>query len=49
MILGAKFRSWANFPWFFQKKIRYSKIDSPKFYRIKLFYLKNRQNFIQTI
>jgi hypothetical protein len=19
MILGAKFRSWANFPWFFQK------------------------------
>jgi IS30 family transposase len=20
MILGAKFRSWANFPWFFQKK-----------------------------
>jgi hypothetical protein len=21
-ILGAKFRSWANFPWFFQKNIR---------------------------
>ena len=20
MILGAKFRSWANFPWFFQKR-----------------------------
>jgi hypothetical protein len=20
MILGAKFRSWDNFPWFFQKK-----------------------------
>jgi hypothetical protein len=20
MILGAKFRSWANFPWFFPKK-----------------------------
>jgi hypothetical protein len=20
MILGAKFRSWANFPWFFQKQ-----------------------------
>jgi hypothetical protein len=26
----AKFRSWANFPWFFPKKIRYSKNDLPK-------------------
>jgi hypothetical protein len=31
------------------KKISYSKNDSPKFYRIKLFYLKNHQHFIQTI
>jgi hypothetical protein len=49
MILGDKFRSWANFPWFSPKKIHYSKNDSPKFYTIKLFYLKNCQNFIQTI
>jgi hypothetical protein len=49
MILGAKIRSWDNFPRLFPKKIRYSKNDAPKFYRIKLFYLKKRQNFIQTI
>jgi hypothetical protein len=49
MILGAKFHSWDNFSWFFPKNIFYSKNDSPKFYRIKLFYLKNHQNFIQTI
>jgi hypothetical protein len=50
MILGAKFRSWANFPLFFPKnEIHYFKNDSPKFYGIKLFYLKNRQNFIKTI
>jgi hypothetical protein len=35
MILGAKFCSWANFPWFFPKNDSLSKNDSPKFYRIK--------------
>jgi len=49
MILGAKFLSWASFPLFSPKKIRYSKNNSPKFYRIKLFYLKNLQDFIKTI
>jgi hypothetical protein len=28
MLLGAKFRSWANFPRYFPKKIPYSKNDS---------------------
>jgi hypothetical protein len=49
MILVAKFRSCAKFPWFFPKKIRYSKNDLPKFYRIQLFYLQIRQEFLQTI
>jgi hypothetical protein len=53
MILGAKFFKWANFPWFFPKKDSlisiFSKNDLPKFHRIKLFYLKNCQNFIETI
>jgi hypothetical protein len=53
MILGAKFLKWANFPWFSQKTIRqfsfFSKNDLPNFHRIKLFYLKNHQNFIETI
>jgi hypothetical protein len=31
------------------EEIRYFKNDSPKLYRIKLFYLKNRQYFIKTI
>ena len=34
---------------FSQKKIHYYKNDSPKCYRIKLFYLKNRQTFIKII
>jgi hypothetical protein len=39
MILGAKFRSWANFHGFSKKEIHYFKNDLPKFYRIQLFYL----------
>jgi hypothetical protein len=53
MILGDKFRQWANFPWFFPKNDLsisiFSKNDSPKFHRIKSFYLKKRENFIETI
>ena len=53
MILGAKFFKWAKFPWVFPKNdllmITFSKNNSPKFHRIKLFYLKNRQNSIETI
>jgi hypothetical protein len=53
MILGAKFFQWANFPWGFPKKDLpisiFSKNDSPKFHRIKLFYFKNGQNFIENI
>ena len=48
MILGDKFHKWDNFPWFVPKQdspiFIVSKNDSPKFYRIKLFYLKNAKN-----
>jgi hypothetical protein len=53
MIIGNKFIKWANFPWFFPKNNLlisiFSKNDSPKFNRIKLFYVKNHQNFIESI
>jgi len=53
MILGDNFHQWDKFPWFFPKKELqisiFSKNNSPKFHRIKLFYLKNRQNLIETI
>jgi len=52
-ILGAIYCLWANFPCFFQKKDSpisiFFKSDLPKFYRIKLFYLKNSPNFIENI
>jgi hypothetical protein len=50
--IGHKFLNFAHgliFHGFSKNEIRYFKNDSPKFYRIKLFYLKNRQNFIKTI
>ena len=51
-ILGANIRRWANFPCFFKKKDSpisiFLKTDSPKVYSIKLFYPKNRQNYIYT-
>ena len=52
-ILGANIRRWAKFPWFFQKNIRqfpfFYKNVSPKFYNIKLFYVNNRQHYIENI
>jgi hypothetical protein len=42
-------KEFARLHGFSKNKIHYFKNDSPKFYRIKLFYLKNHQNFIKTI